>query len=681
MAVRSETSILVVVVSSSAGALVVPVSRFGAASPFSVGQEWLLPMLGWWAFLVAWAMGFASLLRRSVHLSRGRSLQIAACCHVPLLLCLVLVAAVYGDQSFAQGYVSSQVGRQLFQPLVRDMVLLAPLSMQAATLAILRWRDLSRHWAIVAILLVSLALRLWNGSWGLPGLLHPDEHRYIGPATMMVARGDLNPHYFENPSLMIYLTALLFWALTEHSIAFHTADQFFNLCIPDPRGDFLQMVALRGVSALAGTLTVLVVYLTAMELKRERSFALASAAFLAVSLLHVRNSHYGTNDILATLFLAASFLFAVRIFTVGRPRDYLMAGLLGGLGASTKYNAGIFAVAIVGAHLIRTLEMRGGSRWRHLLLPTCGLVSLVAFLLGTPYALLDCRSFLAGFMAQSGYGASPWYGQEAESTAMAFLESVAQGFGVIPLLLAAAGALLAMRRHPMQTLLLLSTPLTYFLFMSGQRLFFARFAIPLLPYLAVLAGYGIVSVGRVLGSAPGGRAVPLLLLAVALLQPTLFSVRHNLLLGEVDTRVWTAAWIDERLPKDSSLAMESYAHLDVKFGWKGHQLENTRVYWPDWEKGIATALSGEHRYIVVSSFGYGPLQGKSGPPSQLPHAYKPLEERGKLIAHFGPGPRGSDIPYALDDMYTPFWHLFDRMRPGPSVRIYEMPVATRGDPP
>ncbi|MHB1161511.1 MAG: glycosyltransferase [Chloroflexota bacterium] len=430
------------------------------------------------------------------------------------------------------------------------------------------------------------------------------------------------------------------------------------------------------LAALAGTLTVLVVYLTARELKRGRGFSLSSAALLAVSLLHVRNSHYGTDDILATLFLAASFLFAARTYGRGRPCDYLVAGLLGGLGVSTKYNAGIFVVAIVAAQLIRTLKVRDGSPWRHLLLPMSGLVSLVAFVAGTPYALLDYRSFLAGFMAQLGYSANPWYGQGAENSAIAFLESLAQGFGVVPLVLAAAGALLGMRRHPWETVLLLSTPLAYLLFMSGQRLFFARFAIPLLPYLALLAGYGIVSLGRGRGRLAGDRAVPALLLTVALLQPSIFSIRHDLLLGEVDTRVWTAAWIDERLPKDGSLAMESYAHLDVKFGWKGHQIEDTRVYWPDGEEGIATALSGEQRYIVVSSFGYGPRQAKGDPPQRLPPAFKPMEERGRLIAHFGPGPQGAEVPYALDDMYTPFWHLFDRVRPGPTVRIYEMPVVT-----
>src|SRR5450756_1122490 len=211
----------------------------------------------------------------------------------------------------------SDVGRLLLQPMVVDYLIAAPAAAQLLLLLAIKRRFLADHLPILAIVLVGLALRLSHLGWGLPGLLHPDEHRYLGPAIIMAARGDLNPHYFQNPSLMIYLSYLTLLIMAPQSRAFLTAGSFFSLGVPNPRGDFLDMLAMRGLEAVAGTLTIIAIYLTGRELLGRRA-ALIGSALLAVSFLHVRNSHYATNDILATCLLAFSFFYATRIYTRGR---------------------------------------------------------------------------------------------------------------------------------------------------------------------------------------------------------------------------------------------------------------------------------------------------------------------------------------------------------------------------
>ena len=632
--------------------------------------------------LMGWALVYSWLLGRLTGLSRRSSLRAAALCHSPLLL-LVMPAALLAHGGPAPGIQDqNQYGRVLWLPLAVDYLVMAPLGCQVAVAAALRVRSWGKRWPIITMVLLSLALRLSHAAWGLPALLHPDEHRYYGPATIMAARGDLNPHYFQNPSLMIYLTYLTLELLGPQSRAFMAADQLFDLGIPNPRGDFLDMVALRTMVAAMGAATVALTYLAGRQLFSRRG-ALLGAAILAVSFLHVRNSHYATNDILATTLLAASFLFSARLHRSGKPADYLLAAIFGGLATSAKYNAGFFALAILVAHLLRLRSVRKaeGSSGRgaartgnlrsHLPLLGSAAASLASFLAGTPYALLDFPAFTADFREQLAYGSEPWFGQQAQPSWLIFLTTLAWGFGVLPLALATAAAIWMVRRDASRLLLIVSTPAAYYLFMSSQHLFFARFALPALPFLAIMAGQGAdlaASRWKLVRRPP----VAMMLLAVILAQPLVLTLQHDRLLAQPDTRFLAAQWIDSHLPVNASLAMESYSLLDPKFGWKGHHVQEVFVFWPENEQSRGMALSGAFRYVVVSSFGYGPWQPDRASPSSLPIQYSPLEEKGRLVAVFAPGPGNSEIPYAIDDMYTPFWHLFDRERPGPTVRIYEM---------
>src|ERR1041385_5779053 len=62
--------------------------------------------------------------------------------------------------------------------------------------------------ALASVLVLALGLRLWGLDWGLPWAFHPDEINYVDHAQDILTSGSLNPHYFENPSLLTYLIAL-----------------------------------------------------------------------------------------------------------------------------------------------------------------------------------------------------------------------------------------------------------------------------------------------------------------------------------------------------------------------------------------------------------------------------------------------------------------------------------------
>ncbi len=220
-----------------------------------------------------------------------------------------------------------------------------------------RWRTLAILGAIVAL---ALGLRLWGLSPDRG--FHYDERLYAAKAERMLDTGNPHPRYFKNPSLLTYVIAgelLAARALGPLGVQ-PTADA--------PRPAFW-LARLTG--ALLGTAGVALAFATGAALFGRR-VGLLAAAFLAVSFLHVRDSHYGVNDVPSAALLALSVYFDARLLRRPALRWYLLAGLAGGLATSTKYNMGFFFVPLLLAIGWRSVSAQG-MYGRTLELSTSGL--------------------------------------------------------------------------------------------------------------------------------------------------------------------------------------------------------------------------------------------------------------------------------------------------------------------
>ena len=69
------------------------------------------------------------------------------------------------------------------------------------------------HWLLSAILLLAVGLRVAAIDYDLPDIYHPDEPAVIRISREMFATGDLNPHFFDSPSLIFYSNALIYTPL------------------------------------------------------------------------------------------------------------------------------------------------------------------------------------------------------------------------------------------------------------------------------------------------------------------------------------------------------------------------------------------------------------------------------------------------------------------------------------
>jgi len=446
------------------------------------------------------------------------------------------------------------------------------------------------------------------------------------------------------------------------------------------------------------------------------------ALFLALAFIHVRDSHYATNDAPAVFLLTLSVAASMSLLRRPCLRTYLLAGLLGGLATSTKYNAGLFVVPLVTAHAVvvwrawrggdltpRPLHPdteegeadrsyaplsaaergAGGGRSRALRMPLrfplvnltlplalAGVVALATYLIGTPYTVLDFPKWLADFRTQSDFVDERWEGQVRMAPGLPYLLAFGAGMGWPMLVLAGAGVVALARRTPAVAAVLMAFPLAYLLFMLRSELFFVRFALPAVPFLCLLAGAAVVALaGHVQQHRPArGMVIRAVLTMVAVAQPTLYTVRHNLLLGQDDTRVLAERWALANVPANAKMQVEEYTIRDRRpraYGAGVWQLDTDVLDVNDLRLANPTApLRGSARYFMISSF----QQDRFGivPDSRQYQFYEALAREGTVVARFAPGRDGQSIPFDLEDLYSPFWGLDRYERPGPTLTVYEL---------
>ncbi len=252
------------------------------------------------------------------------------------------------------------------------------------------------HLLLVCIFLLALFLRLLGIWHGLPYVFHPDEPTII--RTALGVRFFLNPKHFDWPHLYIYLNFFIYMGfslvrrLVELAGLRPVLFQIAPIIWHDPSNFYL---ITRCVTALLGALTVVPIYLAGKLLFSKR-VGFLSALLIAVLPYHVHHSHFALADVPMVFLLSWAFYFSVRAFLLDRLVDFLLAGFFVGLSASAKYNGGLGAVFVILAVALRYLYIHRSFSDFIVDLKKgflSGLLSIVGFLLGTPYALLDFATF------------------------------------------------------------------------------------------------------------------------------------------------------------------------------------------------------------------------------------------------------------------------------------------------
>jgi len=200
-----------------------------------------------------------------------------------------------------------------------------------------RWREsgdprTSRAGLVLALIAAAL-LRFWALSQGIGFSLGVDEPEIMERAVRMMKTGDLNPHFFDYPSLYMYVQAVVAVA----RFLFGAMDGRWASLAQAHTEDFYLWG--RAVTAILGTATVWIVYRIGMRWGGRT--ALLSAALLAVMPMHVRESHYVLTDVPVTFLVMLTCLLSLRAHERATMAAFAVAGAAAGLAGATKYNGAV----------------------------------------------------------------------------------------------------------------------------------------------------------------------------------------------------------------------------------------------------------------------------------------------------------------------------------------------------
>ena len=437
------------------------------------------------------------------------------------------------------------------------------------------------HGTITLLVVAGFVLRVWGNQFGLPFLYHEDEGEIVRRALRMPIDGP-SPGWFQYPTLAVYVQAAFYavlWIVTRLTGASASYGAFADAATLDPTSVYTLG---RTVTAAFGAATIAVVGAAGRRFasfnRTGRDLAgIVAAALVTVELLQVEHGHYVTADVPMTLAAAGALLGVARLASApggGTAREYAVAGALVGIAASFKYPGALFAVAIL-AVAIQRFEWRSGadriSRWRDRRLPVAGFASVAAFVAGSPYVLLDWRTFVRDLGAEAAHMREGHLGFELVQNHWAeMFANVVESGNVALLALAVAGASMAVVRRDVLGRTLVVTLATLALFAASSNVLFARYLIPMLPVAALLGAHAIVAISGVLSRRRAGvRPVLVAVALIAVLSLPAWLVAHRLaLFSAADTRTEAWTWVNTvlRRPGDRiAVEWKSIPRRPVRF--------------------------------------------------------------------------------------------------------------------
>ncbi len=365
------------------------------------------------------------------------------------------------------------------------------------------------HVALGVILVLALVLRMFGTDWDQGGLFHPDERDFLTRADkldysqltepgLFSVESRLNPQWFNYGTLPLYALAGL------KSLASPFADKDWNL--------FDLRFPGRNLAAIADTITVLLVFLLASRLVRDRRAGLIAAFLAAMAVIHIQNAHYTAVDAPMTMFIVATIYFSTRLVQTRNHLDALLAGLMLGFAIATKATAAPVALSVGVALLfllVRPVRSIGGvsspSPEDVSLFINCsvltGAAALIAVLITQPYMIIDWETYVGNVFRQSEMVRRvvdfPFTRQYIDTPA--YLYQIRQlstwGLGIALGIAVWLGLIWAVARTVVKKDLAFAVVLAFlvpYLLINGQfEVKFLRYMLPVTPLLIAFAGGAI----------------------------------------------------------------------------------------------------------------------------------------------------------------------------------------------
>ena len=462
--------------------------------------------------------------------------------------------------------------------------------------------------SLLAILAAAFFFRVYGINFGLPYIYHPDEPSIVKRSLTMLHTGDFSPHWFDWPSLYMYIQALVYVLRYLYS-----ASKAINFDSVQLAGFYLWG---RFTTALLGTITVGLTYWAGKKLFDKR-VGLLGALFLAFSLLHVESSHYITPDVPVAFFVLITFLVSCSILKKGETKYYILGGLLAGLTTATKYQGALVFSFIFSAYIMRLLA--GKKEYEKILYSIIALGG--GFLIGVPYALVEVPTFLHDVYRIMGHYSLGHLSAEGTANWWWYLTYFyREGMGRGILILSICGLVLVVVKSNEKRFLSLVFTIILFTTASSVRTRFARNLMPILPFLSLFAAFFLSYLLRWWGNISFVKKrrflqiwVPVFLIAALLFAPArnVWNWTYRMA-NRIDARTLAKEWVESHVPEGTVIAKERYTAplnaFDSKRSYKLVRIEAIAKRNIDWyrEQEVSYVMTSNYYERYVSKWRLSP---------------------------------------------------------------------------
>ncbi len=458
----------------------------------------------------------------------------------------------------------------------------------------------SELFVILVLFIGAFAIRSIGIDWGLPSQQFPhsqfnqDETAELF-GSLQLSEGiyqmgllSYQP-FFYYFSFIFFLLYFLFGLLTGQFTSLADFQLQYGL-------DLSQFFVVgRFFMVAVGAATVVLTYLVGKTLFGKR-VGITAALFLLISFGHtIYSKIFLLDSFLPFMFLLAFFLIIrLKDAKPGKLRPYVLAGLAVAATATTKKTGFAMVVPFL---LVPIIEGWVPLKWppklsgidrRYPFGITIMLAALIA-LIGPYFVFLQAykasiqsaaqglvndvaRRFGASIITGNTYALSPY----KWSLPWHLVSTLPNEMGITVYAMALLGfVLMAFDKEHRRVIIYLLITLAAFLIPIGVMVRAPwRDMLPVLPLLAISAGYGMVTLAGYLSRRfpekdrkRSFRIVMTALILLVVIPPFVNLVRQQLLTLNTDTRDLAKEWIENNLPPDSQIAMEPFGPgiLDIAY--------------------------------------------------------------------------------------------------------------------
>jgi len=411
---------------------------------------------------------------------------------------------------------------------------------------------------LILILILAFFLRLYGISWDSGFHFHPDERLITMVANQLHFFDKLDPNFFNYGSLPFYLL----------KGSAQLIDLFFSAHTATYQG--LLYIG-RTLSILFDVGTTFIIYKLVMIFSKKKKVAFFSSFIYAVMFFPIQNSHFFTVDILFT-FLTTLLLYELVLYSRNRSLMYLFTISISFAALfATKFTAVIFLPII-----LLTVAIKNEFSYFSILHSLFFILITLSFsFLFMPYAFLDYPSFVRDISLQLTMSKNPYvfpYTLQYVNTTpyLYFLKNIIMwGMGPFISLLCLIGLRYKLKFKNVISndyLMFVIFYSFYFLVIGASAVKFMRYMLPLYPFFAVLAGFGLSRIHN--------RTVMLTYITVTIIWSLFFITIYSY----DNTRIAATEWILNTVKPGSRLAVEYWDDYLPVYKIEDYYLNELHLY-------------------------------------------------------------------------------------------------------